>query len=222
MVNKMDVKYAIFDMDGTLVDSLMIWDVMWSRLGEKYLNDGDFRPSVEDDKAVRTLTLADAMNMIHQKYRIGESGKALLDTVSLLITDFYRNDVQLKRGVRELLDNYLANGVKMCIASATDINWIRIAMEHCEIEKYFVSVISCADIGKGKDKPDIFFKACEVLGCTVDEAWLFEDSLVAIETATAMGMKTVGVFDRNNYGQDRIKVLATVYVDGDESIDKLI
>jgi len=71
MVTVMNIKAAIFDMDGTLVDSLMIWEVLWSKFGEMYLNDKDFSPSVEDDKKVRTLTLKSAMQLIHSEYGLG-------------------------------------------------------------------------------------------------------------------------------------------------------
>ena len=60
----MDIKVAIFDMDGTLVDSLMLWEMLWSTFGERYLNDKSFAPSIEDDKKVRTLTLKDAMHIL--------------------------------------------------------------------------------------------------------------------------------------------------------------
>ena len=66
----MDIKAAIFDMDGTLIDSLMIWDVIWSNFGETYLNNKDFRPCKDDDKKVRTLTLKDAMTLIHNHYSL--------------------------------------------------------------------------------------------------------------------------------------------------------
>ena len=61
-------------MNGTLIDSLMLWDMLWSAFGDKYLNNKKFDPSPEDNKKVRTLTLRDAMDLIHTKYGLGESG----------------------------------------------------------------------------------------------------------------------------------------------------
>ncbi len=203
----MNIKAAIFDMDGTLVDSLMLWDVLWSKFGEQYLNDKNFTPSVEDDKKVRTMTLKDAMNLIHANYRIGESGEGLLVLANAIMNDFYANDVELKNGVREFLEYCKNNGAKMCIASATAPELIHIALKHCNIEKYFSKIFSCGTIGKGKDEPDIFLQAAEFLGTEIKDTWVFEDSLVAIETAVKIGMPTVGIYDKFNYGQDKIKKL---------------
>lgn len=218
----MNIKAAIFDMDGTLVDSLSLWDVLWSKIGEQYLNDKNFTPSVEDDKKVRTMTLKDAMNLIHENYRIGESGEGLLALANAIMNDFYANDVELKNGVREFLEYCKSNGTKMCIASATAPELIHIALKHCDIEKYFLKIFSCGTIGKGKDEPDIFLQAAEFLGCEVKDTWVFEDSLVAIETAAKIGMPTVGIYDKFNYGQDKIKELATEYISSTETLLKLI
>ena len=218
----MKIKAAIFDMDGTLVDSLMLWDVLWSSFGEKYLNNKDFRPSAKDDKAVRTLTLKDAMELIHKNYNMGESGQQLLNFADNLMLDFYSNTVELKSGVREFLDYCKQNGVKMCIASATAPELVKVAIKHCDIEKYFLKVFSCADLGLGKDKPDIFLLASEFLGEELKDTWVFEDSVVAIETATKIGMPTIAIFDRFNFGQERMKEIATIYVAEGESLLKLI
>jgi len=218
----MNIKAAIFDMDGTLVDSLMLWDVLWSTFGEQYLNDKNFRPSVEDDKKVRTLTLKDAMTLIHNNYNLGESGEELLAETNRIITDFYANSVELKDGVREFLEHCKNNGVKMCIASATAPELINIALKRCDIEKYFLKVFSCGAIGKGKDQPDIFLQAVEFLGTEIKDTWMFEDSLTAIETATRIGMPTVGIYDKFNYGQDKIKEIATEYISSTQTLLRLI
>lgn len=215
------MKAAIFDMDGTLIDSLMLWDVMWSTFGERYLHDKSFVPSQEDDKKVRTLTLKDAMHLIHINYNLGESGEELLALANTIINDFYANSVELKSGVREFLKHCQNKDVRMCIASATAPELLDVALTHCDIETYFSKVFSCGTIGKGKEEPDIFLQAAEFLGAEIKETWLFEDSLTAIETAVKIGMPTVGIYDRYNFGHDRMKQIATEYIAEGETLLKL-
>jgi len=218
----LNIKAAIFDMDGTLVDSLMTWDVLWSAFGERYLNNKSFLPSIEDDKKVRTLTLKDAMKLIHMNYHFGESGEELLAYANHIMKDFYANHVELKSGVKDFLEYCKNSGVKMCIASATAPELIGLAIKRCNLGKYFEKVFSCSDIGKGKEEPDVFLQAAEFLNTEIVETWVFEDSLVAIETATKIGMPTVGIYDQYNFGQDRIKEIATEYIDSGETLLKLI
>ena len=123
---------------------------------------------------------------------------------------------------REFLEYCYANGVKMCIASATAPDLIAVAMQHCDIEKYFLKVFSCGEIGKGKEKPDVFILANHLLGEKQEDTWVFEDSLTAIETASGIGMQTVGIYDRFNFGQNRIKEIASIYIDEGETLLKLI
>ena len=217
-----NIKGAIFDMDGTLIDSLMLWNIIWARFGSLFCENGIFAPSSEDDKAVRTMTLKDAMNHIHKQYNIGKSGDELLETANKIMIDFYSKEVELKDGVVEFLEYCYNNGIKMCIASATDKELIKIAIKHCNIEKYFKDIFSCAEIGSGKDKPDIYIKAQECLGTKTEETCIFEDSHIAINTADKLGMKTVGIYDKYNYGQEEMKKIATVYIARCDTLKKLI
>ena len=217
----MKIKAAIFDMDGTLINSLIMWDVMWSRFGEKYLGDGGFRPSAEDEKRVRTLTLRDAMHLIHKNYSIAESGDALHAEAEHLLAQFYSHEVQMKPGALEFLKYLKAKGVKMCIASATVPALVTLVIEHLGLAPYFSAVFSCGAIGKGKEAPDVFLAAAEYLGKDIGDTWVFEDSLVALETAARIGMPTVAIYDPNNFGQETMKKIANVYVGEGETLMKV-
>ena len=110
----------------------------------------------------------------------------------------------------------------MCIASATALDLITVALKHCGIESYFLKIFSCAEIGKGKEEPDVFMKACEFLGEKPEETWVFEDSLSAIKTVVKIGLPTVGIYDAYNFGREEIKELATEYIAEGETLLKLI
>ena len=219
MLNK--IKGAIFDMDGTLIDSLMLWDIIWDSFGKKFGKE-NFRPSDEADKAIRTMTLKDGMQMIHEVCGIGESGAELLEEANRIIRDFYANEVQLKPGVRDFLEHCHKRGIKMCIASATGPKLLQLAIDHCGIGQYFSNVFSCGQIGKGKDQPDIYLAAMEHLGTKKEQTCVFEDSAVAIATAHKLGTKTVAIYDQFNYGQEEMRATADVYVADGETLMKLI
>ncbi len=219
---KLNITGAIFDMDGTLVDSLMVWDVLWQRLGKKYLGDDSFRPDPVTEKAVRTLTLLDAMTLVHKNCGIGESGEEVWRFTTDMMVDFYENEVKTKAGALEFVAHLHDRGVKMCIASATAPDLIKLALKTTGLDKYFSRIISCSDIGKGKEHPDVFIAAHEYLGTPKESTWVFEDSVVAIETAEAAGYKTVGIYDKYNFGLDRLPSLCTVYLNENESLARLI
>lgn len=218
----MNFKAAIFDMDGTLVDSLMLLDIMWIKLGEKFLGDRNFHPTPEDDKAIRTMPLTNIAHLLHLNYGMGESVEEVLEFLNIVMDDFYGNDVKLKSGVKEFLEYCREKGIRMCIASATAPELIKIALKNCSVYHYFEKIFSCAVSGKGKEFPDVFISALEYLKFSVEDICVFEDSLVAIKTANKIGMKTVGIYDKYNFGQEQIKEIADIYVGKDENLTKLV
>ena len=218
----MKIKGAIFDMDGTLVNSLVLWDVLWKEFGERFLSDASFKPSEEDDRAMRTMILRDSMDFTHEKYKVGPSGEELHRIACEIILDFYANQLEMKAGGKELLDYLLENNVKMCIASASNPAFIHAAMKRCDLSKYFVSLISCAEVGSGKDKPDVFLHALDVLGTDLCDTWVFEDSYVAVCTAKKAGFRTAGVYEKCNFCQDVLEANSDVYVSEHEDLTKLV
>lgn len=218
----MEIKTAIFDMDGTLVDSLMYWDYLWKVCGKKYLGNENFRPSEKDDKHVRTLTLREAMKLIHQNYGIASSAEELFYDANLVSDEFYSNRVKVKAGVIEFLDYLKSKGVKMCVASASAPDSIKFALEKYGILHYFEAFFSCVEIGKGKDEPDIYLKAVEYFNAEKETTYVFEDSLLAIQTANKIGLKTVGIYDKYNFGHNEMQQIATEYIGENEDLTKLI
>ena len=218
----MEFKTAIFDMDGTLVDSLSVWKYVWAGLGKKYYNDESFYPKLEDDKAVRTFSLVDGMSYIFERYDMGDSLEELIKTAGDIIADFYKDKVGLKAGAKEFLDYCQQKGVKMCIASASTPDLVENSLKRFGIDKYFIKTFSCSVLGKSKDKPDIYLLAAKELGSTLEQTFVFEDSLTAIETASKIGMKTIGIYDVNNYGHDEMKALSDYYIADGEDLTKLI
>ena len=118
---RIKISGAIFDMDGTLINSLIVWDMIWEEFGRRFCGGKKFEPSKEDDKAIRTIPLKDAMELLHKRYGIGNDGKELLDVADEVCTEFYSSQVELKEGTREFLERARARGIKMCVATATAI-----------------------------------------------------------------------------------------------------
>lgn len=218
----MKITGAIFDMDGTLIDSLMIWDVLWERLGLRYRNDAGFRPDAVTEKAIRTLPLREAMELLHEKAGIGESGEALYRIADSMCRDFYKNDVQMKPGALEFLAHLHRLGVKMCVASATSPSLLQIVVERFGLDRYFSKIFSCSEIGRGKEFPDVFLLARDFLGTPMEETWIFEDSIVALQTARRAGFSTVGIYDRYNFNLELMPEYSTEYIASGETLERLI
>lgn len=218
----MQITGAIFDMDGTLIDSLGVWDKIWSGFGETYLGNPFFRPDPVTEKLVRTTELYKGMALVHERSQIGESGAALLAHLRRICEVYYAEEVQLKAGVREFLADCRRRGVKMCIASASPLWLIEPTVKRFDIGQYFSRVVTCDEVGRGKEWPDVFDTALRYLGTPKETTWIFEDSVTAIETAVRAGYNTVGIYDKHGFNEDRAAEIATVFIGEGGSYTELL
>ena len=138
------------------------------------------------------------------------------------ISDFYKTKAKPKTGAIELLEHLKKNGVKLCLASATARAELETALTATGLKQYFDLIISCADLGVSKDRPDVYLAALNELELNKDEVVVIEDSCVALETAKAAGFRTVGVYDKYNFGHNRLKAASEIYLDDGVSLDTLI
>ena len=217
----MNFKGAIFDMDGTLINSLIVWETVFNAIFKKFNNGNIIKFTEEELKTFCTSTFDKTCEYLHTKYSFGNSTKEILDTLNSSVYEFYSNEVEVKDGVIEFLDYCLANNVKMCLASATDISLMQVAVKRCGLEKYFSHIISCSEIGKGKEFPDIYLKGLELLGTEMKETYIFEDSCVSVKTAKKAGFTVVAVYEALNTGHEEIKKTADIYIDKGETLMKI-
>ena len=199
---------AIFDFDGTLLDSMFIWDT----IGEDYLRTLGKEPHEDLKETFMTLTLEEAAEYYREHYKVTLSVTEIVDSINAMVEGIYRTKVTLKPGVAEYLRLLKERGVKMCVATVTDRYLVEDTLERLGILHYFSEIFTCAEVGYGKDKPIIYQKALEHLGTAKEETFVFEDSLFALETAKADGFPTVGVYDMHESRQEEMKRLADCYV----------
>ena len=199
---------AIFDFDGTLLDSMFIWDT----IGEDYLRTLGKEPHENLKETFMTLTLEEAAEYYREHYKVTLSVTEIVDSINAMVEGIYRTKVTLKPGVMAYLCLLKESGVKMCVATVTDRYLVEDTLERFGILHYFCGIFTCAEVGYGKDKPIIYQKALEHLGTAKEETFVFEDSLFALETAKAEGFPTVGVYDMHESRQEEMKRLADCYV----------
>ena len=216
----MEIKGAIFDLDGTLIDSLFFWDRLWEKLGKRYIGDATFSPGAELEKAVRTVTFRDASQMLFEAFGFGTGADEIYDIMHDFCIEIYQKESTFKTGAEELLKQLKANGVKMCIASASMPDLLRAVFDRFGLDEYFPKIISCAEVGKGKSHPDVFIAAEQYMGTDRENTWVFEESFVALQTAKNAGFKTVGVFDKHNFGLD-VSGVSTEYVGEGDTLARL-
>ena len=202
------IKGAIFDLDGTLLDSMFIWDT----IGEEYLRSLGKEPHEDLKETFMTLTLEEAAEYYREHYGVTLSVKEIVDGVNAMVEQTYRTKVTLKPGIAEYLAWLKGNGVRMCVATVTDRYLVEETLERLGVRHYFSEIFTCAEVGFGKDKPVIYQKALEHLGTEKSDTYVFEDLPFALNTAKTDGFPTVGIYDRHEAHQDELKELADYYV----------
>ena len=212
----MELKYCIFDMDGTLVDSM----AHWKNLEYEFLEAKGITEDINEVlKEIQHMTIPAAMEYFITRFGFEGTVDSLTEEFNALMAAHYASDVEVKPGVPAYLDALQAKGVKMCIASATSVPLVTICLERLGLAKYFEFLLSCVDVNASKDKPDVFLEAARRLGAKPEETAVFEDSLVASTSAKSAGFYVVGIYDENSkHNWPAIKELADELIEDWETV----
>lgn len=204
----MRIKCAIFDFDGTLFDSMFIWD----SVGEIYLRSLGKEPKPIMREDVRALSLYQSACYLKQEYELPLSAEEIMEGINQTIRHFYVYDVLPKPGAIDFLEQMKNAEISMCIATASDRCQVKAALDRCGMEHYFETIFTCSEVGYGKDEPVIFRKAMEYFRADHSSAVVFEDAVHAVQTAKSGGFTVAAVFDNSEKRQTEIRALADFYI----------
>ncbi len=202
------IKGAIFDVDGTLLDSMGVWDT----IGEDYLRSLGYEPRENLNEKFRILSIREAAAYYISEYGVPLPVEEICRQVNGWTERFYREEAQLKPGAAGFVKRLYDAGVKLVLATATDDFLVETALRRCGVLEYFSDLITCTHVNCGKDRPDVYRAAMERIGTSRENTLVFEDSLKALRTAREDGFLTVGVYDRYERDQAGLAALANFYL----------
>lgn len=189
----MDKQYAIFDMDGTLVDSM----VYWRGLAKEYLSTKGI-PQVPADiwNKLQSITVIESATLFVDTFGLTETPAQVLEEMHQIMAEHYRHRILLKPGVADYLRNLKAKGVRLCVASATAIHLMESCLKRLGVLDCFDFLLSCETKGISKTRPDIYLEAAEKFGSRPAETAVYEDALYAATTAKKADFYLVAVYDQ--------------------------
>ncbi|BFL47099.1 HAD family hydrolase [Lactonifactor longoviformis] len=205
---KNQLKGAIFDADGTLLDSMYLWDA----LGNAYLNSRGITPRADLNAVLETLSLPEAAEYFRAKYGVKESAEEIIRGINRIIFCGYRDTVPLKPGVVKVLNSFSHMGIPMCVATSTDRPLIEAAFARNGILKYFQKIITCTEAGTSKRESKIYFLAADTLGTSPEDTWVFEDAYFAAQTAKNAGFHLAGILDPSEKNQEKLAEISDIYL----------
>lgn len=181
---------AIFDYDGTILDSMP----MWNHIPSRFVRSLGAEPEPDLDSIIKHMSLEESS----QRFReYGASGTVdeIVNQIMDLVFDSYQKELQPKPGVIEVLSDLKKHGIRMCIATQTPSRMIREANHRLGLDDYFEDVFSCSEWNTHKTEPFIYETAAKHFNTSPNEILVFEDVLYAVKTASEAGFPVIGIYD---------------------------
>lgn len=201
----MEYKAAIFDLDGTIIDS----NAVWAKIDKIILQNSGIMCTDDFIHKIASMTYEEAAEEM-QKLGVKKTTEEIIVECNKLAIKEYRYNIFLKDGVREYLDELKKNGIKIALATASPKILYEPVLRNNHIYNYFDIFCTTDDVGKSKDYPDIYLLAASELGVHPSDCFVFEDVLKGIVSAKNAGMTAIAVYDKYS-DEDIITLRATAY-----------
>jgi len=208
-----DFEGAIFDMDGTLLDSM----AMWATFASDFLRSKGITPEQNLDKKIEVFTVEQVAAYFAKNYLKTEQITDIILDINKSVLTYYEQKSTLKPGVAKFLQALYDHNIRMCVATATPKKLAYSALKRNNILHFFPAssggIISCSDIGINKDSTEFYTTTLQKLCTPRVKTIVFEDVLHAVKSAKKAGFKVIAIYDESSSkNEKKIKNLADKYI----------
>ncbi len=204
-----DVEAVIFDMDGTLVDSMTVWH----EIDIEYVESKGFEFPSDLPETIDGMSFLEKAQYIKKRFNLDDSVETIMEDWRSRIRYLYRNEIPMKEGANKLLDYLFDRGLKMGIASSNSSSLVNLVVETQNLDRYISEVVTAGEVGKGKPSPDVYLEAARRLGVDPSKCLVFEDVPNGIKAGKSAGMRVCAIYDDFTADSDELKRdLADYYI----------
>lgn len=204
------VKGLIFDVDGTILDSMSIW----MNAGERYLNSLGIEIDYDLASIMFEQTMPETAQYLRERHGIDKSDEEIIEGINAMVYTYYETEAMLKEGVLDFIKEAHRKGIPMTVATSTDRPMIEAAFNRLGLHQYFKKIYTTSEVGSGKDKPEIFHQAMKTMGSAKENTYLLDDAFYSLNTAHNAGIGTIGVYDFSaECDTEKIKSIVDIYIE---------
>lgn len=213
----MKISAAIFDMDGTIIDSMKYYE----SIGEKYLTSLGIKESKTLSKYFFTHTSVELADYLIKEFNVLKSKEQIIFELNETFLYYYQNIIEAKKGINFFMEYLKQNNVPIALLTASDRKIAEPCLIRNNLYSYFDEKVYCSEHNTSKHSKDIFLYTAKKLNAKIETTFMFEDALYAIKNAKEIGFKICGVLD--NWCKpdwDKIKELSDFCINDYEEIIK--
>jgi len=204
-----NIDAVIFDLDGTLVDSM--W--MWESIDVEYLQRFGIAMPMDLQKSIEGKSFSETASYFKDRFQLPDSLDQIKSYWNQMAWDKYASEVPLKEGVRDLLVYLKEHHIPAGIATSNSKELVELVIKKHQIEDYFLSIRTSCEVAKGKPSPDIFLLVAQDLNVLPSRCLVFEDVIHGVMAGKNANMKVCAVYDKHSEKDLDMKVkLADYYV----------
>lgn len=204
-----DIDAVIFDLDGTLIDSM--W--MWKSIDIEYLAKFGIEFPEDLQRSIEGMSFSETAVYFKQRFSLPDSLEQIKNDWNRMAWDKYLNEVPLKEGVREFLDYLKEKNISLGIATSNSRELAELVINKHNISGYFASIRTSCEVDKGKPHPDIYLRVAKDLGVEPERCLVFEDVIQGIMAGKSANMKVCAVYDEfSKDDEEQKKSLADYYI----------